>query len=1550
MTSNAAMASVRLFFLLIVLAVLTMPQASAATYNLTPNNRPAICSGNQGSWSGNTYRCDWDQPFSLQQGDVIVSSVPITIHSNNGMNLTNVTLGSSTNPITLTAESGRTIQLNNSVLYSSIGGGSTQNVVLTNNTIVHGNISVSGVVQSTNSTVMGTITSSNGAVTITGGQAFGFINVQCCKVTVSGGAIIHAGIRAGTNGIEISNSTVTGDLTAGSNPIVLTNVTMNSGNISAGANNVTINGGDVTANVTNANNVTISNGAVVRGDVQARFLVEASGSTIYGDIETTEDHSGLHHVQLTNSTVYGNVTVRNDWGTITGNWPNSAIYGDCDYKSVTPSLCQAGPPPIPDPLWKFDEAQWTGSANQVLDSSVNLRHGRSRNGANTAISNPSPASCTYGDFQRGSSSSNNPYVDISRNSYFHGADNFSFSLWIRMNGADQPGSRQVILAYGADDGVNDEDDGRFELLRTSAGALRFAVRMVNEDLRYVETTGNVFNGQWHHVAVSYSKSNRRMRLYVDNVLLDDTPNEPIGNGNPSNTPNDGDEGLSIGALPNGSHGIKGQIDEVRFLNFELTAAQVAGYAGQTASCVVPEQCFVENFANAVNWYQTNLNSTPPSLQSSPSRLRLTTNAQNQSTSITFKRSFPAAGNRLTVEFDHYAYGGNGADGISLVLSDATQVPFPGSFGGSLGYAQRDNGNQGFRGGWLGVGFDEYGNYSLANEGRVGGFTGSLRPNTIGVRGAASSNYKWLAGTATLSPILQNGASFGRGDRYRVTLDSTSVSGGLFKLERRVSGQASYSTIINNQNLASLNQPAAPANLLLSFTGSTGSNTNFHELTNVQVCSVLPSVPIEIGNPIHHFRFSYNSGVTCQSNSVEVRACLNSDCSQLYTQPVSVTLAANNSASWPAGNTVNLTNGVGTILLAKTSTGLTALSLASSSVLPANPVQCRDTGVADSSCGVQFNDAALRFSAIANQIAGVWSAETNKLQIIETVPQTGVCAARVAPSTAVDLGYQCVDPDSCIAGQELRVRDTSLSPATNEIIKANNTGSNWLYQSTPLSFASAESDFALKYTDVGKVQLKARLVLAATSTQPTVTLEALSNEFVVRPDRIVVQSVSRTDGSSNPATTNTGEGFVAAGENFKVVLDVLNRDGNRTPNYGNEAIKETLALNSVLVYPLISGAACDAATSSCISNPAVSSGIGFVADQNFAGRFETSTASWMQVGSVQLNGKIADDNYLGAGNTASTNPTVLVGRFYPHHFTLTAAADSVKDSCEAGSFSYMGSATIELNATVQAFAADNTTVVTNYNSLNNKMYSNVAVFGLVAEQATSGTDLGSRLTPVSASWKDGRWEFVTTTADFARRTDLTPDGPYSDLQLGLKVNSEGDGRNFGNSALNMNAATVPDCTAAGNCTAVRWGNALDIRYGRLVLNGGNVADAAVAPIATVVPLEFKTEYWSGAAFVINANDNCTTISPASVSFDTAGLSVIGSGYSLNAGITGPTGLSATIPGGLTGLWPVFYQAPSWLKYNWQKESGTQVADNPSSEVSVGRYRGNKRQIFWQERLN
>ena len=52
-----------------------------------------------------------------------------------------------------------------------------------------------------------------------------------------------------------------------------------------------------------------------------------------------------------------------------------------------------------------------------------------------------------------------------------------------------------------------------------------------------------------------------------------------------------------------------------------------------------------------------------------------------------------------MEFDYYAYDGNGADGIAINFSDASISPSAGAFGGSLGYAQK-TGIDGFAGGWL----------------------------------------------------------------------------------------------------------------------------------------------------------------------------------------------------------------------------------------------------------------------------------------------------------------------------------------------------------------------------------------------------------------------------------------------------------------------------------------------------------------------------------------------------------------------------------------------------------------------------------------------------------------------------------------------------------------------------------------------------------------------------------------------------------------------------------------------------------------------------------
>ncbi|WP_337880315.1 DUF6701 domain-containing protein [Rheinheimera sp.] len=1381
----------------------------------------------------------------------------------------------------------------------------------TANSTYKGNVSINNAITANNDVFMANLTSTNGSLDLTGGSVTGLIYSPCCTLTtnntnLAGGATVKSGI-------SITGGTISGDYTMTSaNPAVVNNVTMTSGSITS-ASTVTINNSTLGSDTS----------PVLVTSVSGR--IEVNDSTVFGDLITPD---------------YDKVYVNG----------SSQVTGSCIPLDEPRYACGGVATVTRNAYWRFDETLWNGTAAEVKDSSTDGRHGRAINGAEVAVLTPSPASCSYGDFQRGSSSSNNPHVFIDRNAYFHDADNFGFTLWLRMTASAQPSSgRQVIMAYGDEEGVEEEDEGRFELVRTSSGSLRFAVRMQNENLRYVETSGTtIFNGQWQHIAFSYSKTNRRMRLYVNNVLVTDTPNSSIGSSSSQNTPNDGNTGLSIGALPGGDYGIRGQIDEVRFFNYEPTSADVKTMYEQAASCT--NECFTETFVNDTNWYLTQRNSTPPSLKTSPSRLRLTENLTRQATSITFKRSFPALNNKLEIQFDHYAYGGNGADGIGLVLSDATVTPVPGSYGGSLGYAQRTNVNpsqSGFAGGWLGIGFDEFGNFSQQSEGRSGG-NSYATANAIGVRAAASTNYGWIGGTGSLSPGLWvSGSSLGRGDRYRITLDSrgTNPQTVSFKLERRQAGSSSFSTLLTSSNLLSLGQPAPPQDLLLSYTGSTGDNTNIHEITNVQVCTVKASAPVQIGGPsVHHIELSYPpQGLTCESSAVTVKACADATCSTLFSGAMTVTLAATNGASWVGGNQVTLSNGQATKYLSKTSSGDSVVSVTSASVALTNAAAvCKEGSATDAACSMSFQNTGLRFSTIPNQVAGLTSPSKVKLQVVRTDTNTGACVARVTPSSAVKFAYQCVNPTSCITGQSFTLDGSAVA--------ANPSSAVTQYSSQTRIFnSSAETEFEIKYSDVGQLKLYAQLDLAASGNEPALSLSQESNAFVVKPDRIAVTAVQRPDGSSNPGTTETGTGFVPAGQIFRVQLDVQNREGNRTPNFGKEITPERLGLQNTLAYPTISGTNCQTGTSPCTPNPDVQlSAAGFTAVSGVAGRFENTEVSWLQAGSINLSGKISDNDYLGAGDTASASPAVLVGRFYPDRFVLQSSVSA--NSCSAGSFSYMSQPAISASAELRAVATNGSTVLTNYNNLANKSYAGTAVIQLRAANGGTSTDLSGRLAGYSAaSWRDGVWSWSQTNLSFTKQSSLVPDGPLTLLQLGLSVQTEVDNRGL--------ASTMAIGAAAA-------GSPLNLRFGRLVLRGGNVADAATSG-STAVPVWLGSEYWNGSAFVSNTDDHCTAINATALSFDSSGATLTASGtaHNLNAGqsidysnqnpITNPNwtqGFRVNVPANNTGVWPVFYTAPIWLKYNWQTESGTAVEDDPSSEISVGRYRGNKRQIYWQEQLN
>ena len=250
---------------------------------------------------------------------------------------------------------------------------------------------------------------------------------------------------------------------------------------------------------------------------------------------------------------------------------------------------------------------------------------------------------------------------------------------------------------------------------------------------------------------------------------------------------------------------------------------------------------------------------PAYLNTGTGLLRLTEDSNDNAKAATVPGIYPATGNYISVEFQHFAYDGSGADGIAVTLSDYSVPAVPGAFGGSLGYAQKNaascalpGGCPGFAGGWIGVAIDEFGNFQNPSEGRIGG--PGQRVDSISIRGSGTglTGYNWMAGTAAnLVPQIDNTGSNtpAPGHYYQVIVDarneptSTSVT-----VNRDTAGAGTYTPLINVPDVYAaatgqgFTQAAVPANWQISFTGSTGGATNIHEIGGVRICAQTSAPP------------------------------------------------------------------------------------------------------------------------------------------------------------------------------------------------------------------------------------------------------------------------------------------------------------------------------------------------------------------------------------------------------------------------------------------------------------------------------------------------------------------------------------------------------------------------------------------------------------------------------------------------------------------------------------------------------------------------------------
>ncbi len=685
--------------------------------------------------------------------------------------------------------------------------------------------------------------------------------------------------------------------------------------------------------------------------------------------------------------------------------------------------------------------------------------------------------------------------------------------------------------------------------------------------------------------------------------------------------------------------------------------------------------------------------------------------------------------------------------------------------------------------------------------------------------------------------------------------------------------------------------------------------------------------------IHHYRIQHPlSVVSCVAAPVRVISCLDSTCSSRYTDAAEVNLTTSASASsFANGGLLSFNGGEGVLGLSYVDGGTATVGISSSAPQPQNPTQCYDSaGTAATSCEVEFRTAGLIFTAndglspIPASFAGT---DFDVLvRAVETNTQTGACEARLSGPQVLELATSCRNPLTCQAGQSF-VANTAAVPL-------NDAGTTLSYGSVPVTFdANGNAPLSANYSDVGALRLHGRVSLdgapnadEASIDDPDVTLSGTSiNDFVVKPHTLRVFAVDSTNQVAT-ATTSAGAAFASAGDNFSLIVTAENAAGDATPNFGREApAAEAQASYVQTVYPTTA----TAPASAFVGNQ------GWTIDTTRAGSLRTDSARWLDVGTIELAPSLSGNSYLGAGDVAAKQNTT-VGRFAPYRFALNTSA--VANSCVAGDYTYMSEPAITVSYELYAVNSDGN-ITENYDSSG---YAETATVGFAAANlapADTTTDrFADRLLNLTAqqSWNAGIMSFNAIDAGFARHPDDVIDGPYANLQLGLRIASELDSRNFAAGDLSLSTATG---------SAAPLNGALQLRYGRLVLEN------TYGPETEDLPVQLYAEYFDGSRFVTHAADNCSLglVANLSIVADPNGLSPVAAGTDSNLtdGVLPFNTLRWLATGnGNTGEFIFDYDAPAWLEFDWRDDAGNSYAD-PRGIGGFGQYRGNSRVLFWKE---
>lgn len=972
--------------------------------------------------------------------------------------------------------------------------------------------------------------------------------------------------------------------------------------------------------------------------------------------------------------------------------------------------------------------------------------------------------------------------------------------------------------------------------------------------------------------------------------------------------------------------------------------------------LLPEENF--NSGSLSNWSVMGFG-TSDEPHISDGRFILNSNKPEQATASAYNYIFPSDQNYLEIEFDHNAYGGNGADGVALVISDASVPPQTGAFGGPLGYGMKLLKNhypevskdvEGFAGGWLGIGIDEFGNYIREGSEKI--VSNSVADN-VGVRGQGvqDANGKWLKGYPYItgkkySSSLDNRKGKEKLHRYKVVLNSRNTDTITLAVFRKVGKNGGWDPVIEEFNVLEKGGfNYIPDNFRLSVTASTGMLTNTHDIDNFRVCADKYS---RLTDGIHHFEFDYSgSGSTCQASDVTLRACMNESCSEQYPRdayddgsltPLSVTLlpsTGNNVANWVGGTNVQFENET-QLELQGSRAGDITLGIDQSSVpqFGFEGARCRINGgpLSANNCNVTFASNVLAVN-VNDVVASRETTGEDYLSFCSTRTEDGGESRGVNMS----IDYEVAPIDSSqpvVISYKKKVKDQAVEWSSNvELTRANKYLPNVYFDDEGKAF------FKLRYSEAGKVKLKA-------SVEGVDDSDGFGS-FVSFPSKLKVTAKSGDkSGECTNSENGCSSGFVAAGEVFELTISALQDDDTVAENYQ----EKTITVSNKVKYPS-NGSLAKLLNEKLPESSKWSRGsVTFDQSVSEVGVFELIAEA--PVAKDENGDDIGTSLYLGSNAFKIADGKSTIGRFYPDYFKVTGTEWTYPDNQNQSV--YMGQNFESVKFEVTAYNANGYTTQ-NYGGFANSLKADLYLAGGYSDRLSI---LDSDLT--SDNWSGAVWSKTWDNSVYWRK-DLSlpsPDGPFNSK---LPADKDSSIETSISLSLNNNGTKVSgyvDPTMflkeGQNSTEDRMVSQQllsqpDVRFGRIALDDVGVNQGK----SVNIPL--RVEYWRDTRFVLNSKDNGTTVSPTLKSQepvwpdDGSDCDILLEGVRTTVNDGAMRELIAKQERADCGrqqaeVWlnldPSGNNLP-WLKYDWDNDGSE---ENPSSVVTFGIHRGNDRVIY------